>query len=68
MIFTHTLIVTTPCAEARGRSDVIVIAGGVIPPQDYDMLYEHGVSLIFGPGTRIPDAALKVVQQIPTEE
>jgi len=43
---------------------VVVIAGGVIPPQDYGFLYEHGVSAIFGPGTRIPSAAAEVLQHV----
>lgn len=51
-----------------GRGDMVVIAGGVIPPKDYDFLYEAGVSMVFGPGTRIPDAALGVVKSIPLEE
>ncbi|OWF40699.1 methylmalonyl-CoA mutase, mitochondrial-like [Mizuhopecten yessoensis] len=46
------------------RPDILVIAGGVIPPQDYDFLYEAGVSQIFGPGTRIPDAAEKIVDEL----
>ena len=36
-----------------GRGDILVIAGGVIPQQDYDFLYQAGVSGIFGPGTVI---------------
>lgn len=40
--------------------DIIVVAGGVIPPQDYDELYKAGVSLIFGPGTRLPACAIQV--------
>ncbi|NP_001171838.1 methylmalonyl-CoA mutase, mitochondrial [Saccoglossus kowalevskii] len=47
-----------------GRPDILVICGGVIPPKDYDFLYETGVTSIFGPGTRIPEAALKVVEDI----
>merc|ERR1719346_120961 len=47
-----------------GRPDVIVICGGVIPPQDYDFLYENGAAAIFGPGTKIPLAALDVVNLI----
>lgn len=47
-----------------GRSDIAVFCGGVIPPQDYDMLYEAGCSAVFGPGTRIPDAASKVLDSI----
>ncbi|MFN5378078.1 MAG: methylmalonyl-CoA mutase family protein, partial [Ignavibacteria bacterium] len=44
--------------------DIIVIAGGVIPPKDYDMLYEAGVKAIFGPGTHILHAARDVVHAI----
>jgi len=44
-----------------GLNDVKVVVGGVIPPQDYDFLYSTGVSLVFGPGTRIPDAVSKVM-------
>ncbi len=47
-----------------GREDIIVIAGGVIPAQDYDFLYAHGASAIFGPGTKIPDAAIKIMEEI----
>ena len=47
-----------------GREDIIVICGGVIPAQDYDFLYQHGASAIFGPGTKIPDAALKIMDEI----
>ena len=48
----------------QGADDVIVIAGGVIPQQDYGFLEERGVALIFGPGTPIPDAARKVLDAI----
>jgi len=50
--------------KKQGRSDIIVICGGVIPEQDYDFLYKSGVSLIFGPGTNITIAAKKVVEKI----
>jgi methylmalonyl-CoA mutase len=40
-----------------GRGDITVVVGGVIPAQDYDMLYEAGVAAIYGPGTNIPEAA-----------
>jgi methylmalonyl-CoA mutase len=43
---------------------VLVVAGGVIPRQDYDELYKAGVALIFGPGTKIPNAALEILQKI----
>ena len=48
----------------QGADDVIVIAGGVIPQQDYGFLEEKGVALIFGPGTPIPEAARKVLDAI----
>lgn len=47
-----------------GREDVIVIAGGVIPPKDYEFLYEAGVAAIFGPGTSIPVAAAKLLEML----
>lgn len=47
-----------------GRDDIIVFAGGVIPAQDYDYLYEHGAALIFGPGTIITESAKKVMDVI----
>jgi len=47
-----------------GRPDVLIICGGVIPPQDYDFLYKAGASAIFGPGTKLPVAALEVVNLI----
>jgi methylmalonyl-CoA mutase len=50
--------------KAKGADDIIVIAGGVIPQQDYAFLEERGVALIFGPGTPIPDAARKVLDAI----
>lgn len=45
-----------------GRNDIMVIAGGVIPVQDYDFLYQNGVAAIFGPGTSIPKAAITVLE------
>jgi len=44
-----------------GREDIMVIVGGVIPPQDYDFLYKAGVVAIFGPGTVIPETAIKLL-------
>jgi methylmalonyl-CoA mutase len=40
---------------------MLVVVGGVIPPGDYQALYDAGVTLVFGPGTRIPDAAMNVL-------
>ena len=47
-----------------GREDIIVVVGGVIPSQDYDFLYEAGAALIFGPGTQIPEAGIKIMEEI----
>lgn len=47
-----------------GRQDIMVICGGVIPAQDYDFLRENGVSAIFGPGTVIPLAAEKLLEEL----
>jgi len=47
-----------------GREDILVVIGGVIPPQDYEFLKEHGAAAIFGPGTVIPVAAQKVLEEI----
>jgi methylmalonyl-CoA mutase len=46
----------------RGRGDILVQIGGVIPAQDYQYLYDHGADLIFGPGTVIPIAARKTLE------
>jgi len=45
-----------------GREDIMIVAGGVIPPQDYPALYEAGASAVFGPGTVIGEAADKLVR------
>ncbi|MHB9056178.1 MAG: methylmalonyl-CoA mutase [Paludibacteraceae bacterium] len=45
-----------------GREDIIVIAGGVIPAQDYDFLYKAGVAAIFGPGTSVTKAAIAIME------
>ena len=50
--------------EALGRDDILVVTGGVIPPEDYDALYDAGVVAIFGPGTVIADAALKLFDRL----
>jgi methylmalonyl-CoA mutase len=47
-----------------GREDIMVVAGGVIPAQDYDFLYKSGVSFIFGPGTIITDAAREILGKL----
>jgi methylmalonyl-CoA mutase len=47
-----------------GRPDIMIVAGGVIPPQDYDALFKAGAAEVFGPGTVIGEAAEKLVQQL----
>ena len=51
-----------------GREDIIVIAGGVIPAQDYDFLYKAGVAAIFGPGTSVTKAAIAIMDILLNEE
>ncbi len=46
----------------RNRQDIAIIVGGVIPPQDYDFLYDHGVLGVFGPGTILSEAAAQILQ------
>ena len=50
--------------KQQGAGDIIVICGGVIPPQDYEQLRADGVAAIFGPGTNIPEAAEQVLDLI----
>ncbi|MGE0093190.1 MAG: methylmalonyl-CoA mutase [Alphaproteobacteria bacterium] len=50
--------------RASGGDDIIVVCGGVIPPQDYEFLMKAGVHAIYGPGTNIPQAASEVLQLI----
>lgn len=50
--------------KAAGADEVLVVCGGVIPPQDYDDLKAAGVAAVFGPGTNIPDAAREVLALI----
>jgi len=47
-----------------GRGDIMVIAGGVIPPKDYDFLYQAGVAGVFGPGTVISKAAKEILENL----
>ncbi|MES2731201.1 MAG: methylmalonyl-CoA mutase [Bacteroidota bacterium] len=60
----HKTLIPQLIAELKklGREDIMVIAGGVIPPQDYDFLYQSGVVGIFGPGTVISVAAQKILK------
>lgn len=47
--------------KSIGREDILVIVGGVIPPKDYQFLFDHGVAAVFGPGTIISDAAAEIL-------
>jgi methylmalonyl-CoA mutase len=50
--------------EEQGRGDIMVVVGGVIPPQDYPALYEAGAKAIFGPGTPIVQAAIDLLKKL----
>jgi methylmalonyl-CoA mutase len=50
--------------RAQGAGDIMVVCGGVIPPQDYDMLYQAGVAAIYGPGANIPKAAADILSKL----
>jgi methylmalonyl-CoA mutase len=47
-----------------GRGDIMVVAGGVIPRQDYDFLFNAGVSFVFGPGTVISKSACEILEKM----
>ncbi len=52
--------------RALGREDILVVVGGVIPPQDYEYLHKAGAAGVFGPGTVIPRAAQKILEALLT--
>lgn len=60
----HKTLIPAVIEELRKleREDILVIAGGVIPPQDYDFLYKAGVAAVFGPGTSISKAAKQIME------
>ncbi len=62
----HKTLVPQVIAELKtlGREDIMVIAGGVIPKQDYDFLFETGVVGVFGPGTKIATAAIDILNKL----
>jgi methylmalonyl-CoA mutase len=62
----HKTLLPQLIAELRklGRDDIMLVAGGVIPAQDYAFLREQGVSAVFDPGTVIPVAARKVLHEL----
>jgi len=62
----HKTLLPALVAELKklGREDILVVIGGVVPPKDYDFLKAEGASAIFGPGTVIPVAAQKVLEEL----
>jgi methylmalonyl-CoA mutase len=62
----HKTLVPQLLAELKkmGREDIMIVVGGVIPAQDYDFLKANGAAAIFGPGTVIPVAAQKVLEEL----
>lgn len=48
--------------QEKGRDDILVVAGGVIPRQDYEYLFDKGVAAVFGPGTKLPKAAVELLK------
>ena len=66
----HKTLLPALIAELKkfDRDDIMVVCGGVIPAQDYDYLYEHGASAIFGPGTVIPESAKKILELLLADE
>jgi methylmalonyl-CoA mutase len=51
----------------KNREDILVVVGGVVPPQDYPALQAMGVAAIFGPGTVIAEAAREVLKKVQGE-
>lgn len=66
----HKTLVPQVIGELKklGREDIIVIAGGVIPAQDYDFLYKSGVAAIFGPGSPVTKAAVQIMKILLDEQ
>jgi len=62
----HKTLIPQVIAELKklGREDIMVVAGGVIPEQDYDFLFKNGVSFIFGPGTVLSQSAISILENL----
>jgi methylmalonyl-CoA mutase len=56
------------CLRNLGRSDIRVVAGGVIPAKDYDFLKKEGVVAVFGPGTILSEAACEILNKLLQED
>jgi methylmalonyl-CoA mutase len=65
----HKTLIPALIAELKklGREDIMVIAGGVIPPKDYDFLFDAGVTAVFGPGTVLSKAAKEILNKLLVE-
>jgi methylmalonyl-CoA mutase len=59
----HKMLVPQVVGELKklGRDDILVVVGGVIPPQDYEFLHDAGAAAVFGPGTPIPISAHRIL-------
>ena len=62
VLYYHSQVVES--LKRLGRGDILVVCGGVIPPQDHQFLYDAGVTAVYGPGTNIPEAASHLVDLI----
>jgi methylmalonyl-CoA mutase len=62
----HRTLVPQTIAELKrlGRGDILVVVGGVVPQQDYGFLYENGVTAVFGPGTKLSEAAIAILEKL----
>ncbi|MBI5916527.1 MAG: methylmalonyl-CoA mutase [Bacteroidetes bacterium] len=62
----HRTLVPETLAELEklGRGDILVVVGGVVPQQDHEFLYECGVTAVFGPGTKIAEAAIRILERL----
>jgi methylmalonyl-CoA mutase len=62
----HKTLIPQVIAELKkyGRDDIMVVAGGVIPQQDYDFLFNNGVAFVFGPGTVIAKSAIDILKKL----
>jgi methylmalonyl-CoA mutase len=62
----HKTLIPALIAELKklGREDILVVAGGVIPPKDYGFLFDAGVAAVFGPGTVLSKAAKEILNKL----
>ncbi len=66
----HKTLVPQVMAELKnyGREDIMIVVGGVIPRKDYEFLFNEGVAAVFGPGTKISEAAIDILTLLGAEE